>query len=94
MNWGGGACFAPESLIDLKGRRIMWAWALDRRFIWDNHQEIIENIGWSGTMTLPRVLSLGEDGTLRIQPVEELKILRSNQILLKNITIAANSKNI
>ncbi|MHC4467598.1 MAG: glycoside hydrolase family 32 protein [Planctomycetota bacterium] len=31
MNWSGGTCFAPESLVDEKGRRIMWAWVLDRR---------------------------------------------------------------
>ena len=92
MNWGGGSCFAPESMIDPKGRRIMWAWAIDSRFKWDNHQEIIENVGWSGTMTMPRVLSLGEDGTLRIQPVEELKTLRSNQQVLKNIIVNANSE--
>ena len=92
MNWGGGACFAPESMVDPKGRRIMWAWAIDSRFKWDNHQEIIENVGWSGTMTMPRVLSLGQDGTLRIQPVEELKTLRSNHQVLKNITVATNSE--
>ena len=43
-------------------------------------------------MTLPRVLSLGEDGALRIQPVEELKTLRSNHRELKNISVAANSE--
>ncbi len=68
MNWPGGTCFAPESLLDNKGRRIMWAWVLDRR--------PRNDYGWSGTMTLPRVLSLHEDGTLRIEPIEELKQLR------------------
>ncbi len=68
MNWPGGTCFAPESLLDNKGRRIMWAWVLDRR--------PRNDYGWSGTMTLPRVLSLNEDGTLRIEPVEELRQLR------------------
>jgi len=92
MNWGGGACFAPESMVDPQGRRIMWAWAIDSRFKWDNHKEIIETVGWSGTMTLPRVLSLGEDGTLRIEPIEELKTLRSNHRGLKNINVAANSE--
>ena len=31
MNWPGGACFAPESLVDGRGRRIFWAWALDHQ---------------------------------------------------------------
>lgn len=92
MNWGGGACFAPESLIDPQGRRIFWAWALDRRFKWENHEEIIETVGWSGTMTLPRVLSMGDDGALRIQPIAELKSLRSNHHLIENISIAGNSE--
>jgi sucrose-6-phosphate hydrolase SacC (GH32 family) len=70
MNWPGGTCFAPESLLDDRGRRIMWAWVLDRRTRSED--------SWSGTMTLPRVLSLGEDGTLRIEPVEELRQLRRN----------------
>ncbi|MCA9448235.1 MAG: GH32 C-terminal domain-containing protein, partial [Candidatus Omnitrophica bacterium] len=81
MNWPGGTCFAPESLLDDQGRRIMWAWVLDRR-------PSVE-YGWSGTMTLPRVLSLGEDGVLRIEPVEELERLRQREKSLESIQIAA-----
>ena len=80
MNWPGGTCFAPESLVDDKGRRIMWAWVLDRRE--RLHIRDLSNppkYGWSGTMTLPRVLSLDDDGTLRIEPVEELKQLRMQE---------------
>ena len=71
MNWPGGTCFAPESLVDDRGRRIMWAWALDRR-----PRPQAAQAGWSGTMTLPRILSLADNGTLRIEPPEELAILR------------------
>ena len=87
MNWPGGTCFAPESLLDGKGRRIMWAWALDLR-----PDEMKRGSGWSGTMTLPRVLSLGEDGTLRIDPIEELQILRMNPRRFENLTISADSE--
>lgn len=80
MNWPGGTCFAPESLLDDKGRRIMWAWVLDRR--------PRNEYGWSGTMTLPRVLSLHEDGTLKIEPVEELKRLRMHASRYERITVA------
>ncbi len=75
MNWPGGTCFAPESLLDSKGRRIMWAWVLDRR---SEPFSKSSPSGWSGTMTLPRVLSLARDGTLLIKPVDELKQLRTN----------------
>ena len=73
MNWPGGTCFAPESLVDDRGRRIMWAWVLDRR-----GEAATRASGWSGTMTLPRVLSLGDDGALRIEPAVELQRLRMN----------------
>jgi beta-fructofuranosidase len=68
MNWPGGACFAPESLLDGQGRRILWTWALEAR--------PKEQAAWGGTMTLPRVLSLAPDHTLFIDPVPELEQLR------------------
>ncbi|MHC4633398.1 MAG: glycoside hydrolase family 32 protein, partial [Planctomycetota bacterium] len=83
MNWPGGTCFAPESLLDDRGRRIMWAWVLDRR---PRNQ-----YGWSGTMTLPRVLSLHKDGTLRIEPIEELKQLRMHAGRHERIKVADGS---
>ncbi len=88
MNWLGGTNFAPETLLDNKGRRIMWAWVLDRRerlHIQDLQEAPL--YGWSGTMTLPRVLSLSSDGSLIIEPVEELKELRTNLRTEKNITV-------
>lgn len=75
MNWPGGTCFAPESLLDGQGRRVMWAWVLDRRPL-----ERIREAGWSGTMTLPRVLSLAPDKTLRIEPAPEFERLRGAEV--------------
>ncbi len=71
MTWVDNAFFAPESLVDDKGRRIMWAWIFDGR-----EPATREASGWSGTMSLPRVLWLGDDGTLRMAPPEELEVLR------------------
>ena len=87
MNWPGGTCFAPESLLDDRGRRIMWAWVLDRR-----PREMAETVGWSGVMTLPRVLSLAEDGSLRIEPVEELQSLRLNHRRCEDLKLAADTE--
>ena len=90
MNWLGGTTFAPETLLDDKKRRIMWAWVLDRRerlhIRYPRDQEP-PPYGWTGTMTLPRVLSLASDGTLLIQPVEELKELRTNPRVARNIEV-------
>lgn len=88
MNFPGGTCFAPESLLDDKGRRIMWAWVLDRRE--ELHITDFTNpppYGWSGIMTLPRVLSLDDDGTLRIEPAEELERLRLRERQKSNIVL-------
>lgn len=74
MNWPGGACFAPETLKDGKGRRIMWAWATDTH----QYRPQQEAPGWAGMLTMPRVLSLAEDGTVLITPVKEYEKLRTN----------------
>ncbi len=71
LNWPGGGYFAPESLLDGRGRRLLWAWVLDPRPL-----EVQTAAGWSGMMGLPRVLSLGDDGDLHIAPAEELTQLR------------------
>ena len=70
MNWPGGQLSAPETLLDDKGRRIFFGWIKEAR-PWQEH-------GWASVMTIPRLLSLAEDGTLRIEPVPELEALRMN----------------
>ncbi len=84
MNWPGGSCFAPETLLDDQGRRIMWAWALPNVLIWDTNQAT-----WSGVMTLPRILTMGDDDTLRIDPVPELEMLRARRREHKQIAVPA-----
>ncbi len=73
MTWIDNTYFAPEALVDGKGRQIMWAW------LTDNPSGDRER-GWSGVYGLPRSLWLGEDGTLRMQPVKELESLRGPTI--------------
>jgi beta-fructofuranosidase len=79
MNWPGGTFFAPETLLDDKGRRILWAWVLDRK----------SGIS-SGTMSMPRVLTLSKDKlSLHIEPPKEVKSLRYNHVQEKPFTLAA-----
>ncbi|MBM83219.1 MAG: hypothetical protein CMJ78_21875 [Planctomycetaceae bacterium] len=73
MNWPGGPVFANDSLVDDKGRRIMWAWACES---WE--RETQRSAGWSGVMTMPRVLTLADDGTMLINPAKEIEKLRMN----------------
>lgn len=69
MTWVDNTYFAPEALIDGKGRQVMWAW------LTDNPAGEGAN-GWSGVYGLPRSLWLGDDGTLRQAPAPELQVLR------------------
>ena len=85
MTWVDNAFFAPESLVDDRGRRIMWAWIFDGR-----SNETRQVSGWSGTMSLPRVLWLNEDKTLRMAPAEELKILRCNPREITDMVVPAD----
>jgi len=86
MSWVDSSFFAPESLLDNRGRRIMWAW------IFDNPQFAMRTEhGWSGTMSLPRVLTLGDDGMLRMNPPDEIAMLRYNPWKRVNLEIPADS---
>jgi len=85
MTWIDNTYFAPEALVDGKGRQIMWAWLLDNR---DNE---IAN-GWNGVYGLPRTLWLGEDGRLRMKPVPELENLRINEKTFENVEVASNGR--
>jgi sucrose-6-phosphate hydrolase SacC (GH32 family) len=87
MSWVDNSFFAPESLLDDRGRRIMWAWIFDSPGF-----KMRTDYGWSGTMSLPRVLSLGADGTLRMNPPEEIERLRYNGKKRADLTVAAGSE--
>jgi beta-fructofuranosidase len=78
MTWKSGVGYAPESLLDEKGRRIMWAGLYDSRTDWGEADKYLMEHGWDGTMTLPRVLSLDEENNLLQSPIDELKSLRTN----------------
>lgn len=87
MSWSDRAFFAPESLVDDRGRRIMWAWIFDGRA-----PETQKASGWSGTMSLPRMLWLGEDGTLRMAVPEELALLRYNPRGYEDLTVPTDGE--
>ena len=87
MSWVDNSFFAPESLLDDKGRRIMWAWIFDGPGF-----NTRTDYGWSGTMSLPRVLSLDEEGMLRMNPPAEIERLRGNGAKKADLTVKADSE--
>lgn len=79
MAWPGSQLGGPETLLDGKGRRIFWAWI---------YEEGPRDPAWASVATLPRVLSLADDNTLRIEPAPELEVLRCNLRRHKNLTVS------
>ncbi len=76
MNFAGfslesGTLCAGLSLRDDADRRLMFGWVTEGRT-----EAAQRASGWSGVVCLPRVLSLGGDGLLRIEPAPELRVLR------------------
>jgi beta-fructofuranosidase len=85
MSWIDNSFFAPESLEDDQGRRIMWAWIFDTP-----GAGVRRDYGWSGTMSLPRVLTLGDDGRLHMDIPDEIKRLRRDAMKRENFIVGAD----
>ena len=86
MSWVDNSFFAPESLVDDRGRRIMWAWIMD-----DPQFGVRSQHGWSGTLSLPRVLTLGNDGRLRMDVPEEIEALRQGAFRKDDFVLPAGT---
>lgn len=82
MSWVDNAYFAPEALVDDKGRQIMWSWIFD-----DRPDSVKTASGWTGSYGLPRTLWLGKDGTLSQAPIQELVHLRQGMNQKSDFTI-------
>jgi beta-fructofuranosidase len=70
-----GDFYAPQSLAD-GDRHVTFGWLPEARDLdaqWD--------AGWSGALSLPRVLSVGPDGDLRQRPAAEVERLRTERLL-------------
>jgi len=87
MSWPGGLLGGGFTMLDEKGRRIFLDWIREART-----PEAERASGWSGVMTLPRILSLAEDGSLAIEPVPEVEVLRLNHRRHENIRLTADSE--
>ena len=67
-----GDFYAPQSMWTDDGRTLTWGWLPEARDVsaqWD--------AGWSGTLSVPRELSLAADGGLQQRPAAELTELRN-----------------
>ncbi len=65
------AYYAPKSFLAGDGRRILWGWIREAR-----PEAEFAAAGWSGCMSLPRVLTVGQQGQLEMHPATEVEKLR------------------
>lgn len=67
-----GAYYAQKTQLDSEGNRILWGWIPEKR-----PEAEFSAAGWAGCMALPRVLSIGPDGELRMRFAQEAHSLRT-----------------
>lgn len=79
IDWGFDY-YAPQTLADAKGRRLMLAWAnaWDWMPWWKDWGPTYKE-GWCGALAAPREVVQREDGTLSFRPVEELELLHEDE---------------
>ena len=73
-----GNYYAPRSMADAQGRRILWGWVQESR-----PAEAIKSAGWSGALSLPRVLSVDAGGDLQFQVAGEMETLLADSRKLR-----------
>lgn len=81
-----GAYYAQKTQLDAKGNRILWGWIPERR----PDSELIA-AGWAGCMALPRVLSIGLDGELKMSVTPQAEKLHEKVLVdsryISNLTL-------
>lgn len=79
--------YAPQTLIDSRGRRILIGWMQQ----W-HQKNVTAGEGWSGAMTLPRELVV-RDGRVCQFPIEETRSLRNEEtVLSRDATLDGRTK--
>jgi beta-fructofuranosidase len=66
-----GNYYAMKSMLNEKGRRVLWGWVTESR-----PDAELKEAGWAGCMALPRVLTIGPDNTLRMQVPPEFATIQ------------------
>lgn len=69
-----GAYYAAKTQTDKSGNRVLWGWIQETRPV-----EQYRAAGWAGLMSLPRILTLGDDERLRMRIAPEVDGLRRGE---------------
>ncbi len=82
-----GSFYAPQSLRD-GDRYLTWGWLPENR-----NQSAQWDAGWSGVLSLPRVVDMGPEGHIRQRPAAEVRELRQRQVAEQSsLTIEAGDR--
>lgn len=82
LDYGGwDGFYAPNSLVDDTGRRIMIGWMPEH-----SRENFSECGDWAGVQSLPRTLEI-KNNILNIKPVKELEILRKKHEKYENFVL-------
>jgi len=84
LDLGGRYFYAPQSMRDESGRRLMFGWLQEGR-----PDEAAIAAGWSGVMSLPRVVTAAPDGSLHQRPAPEIEALREELLTSRTIVLGA-----
>ncbi|XP_030753212.1 uncharacterized protein LOC115880207 [Sitophilus oryzae] len=71
--------YASQTFLAPDGRRILVSWM----GMWESPFPE-QGDGWAGMLTLPRELTLSEDGTIKIKPIKEVKDYRTEDVSYEN----------
>jgi len=82
----GRVAYAQKTMEDDQGRRVWWAWLHEKR---STNAQVAA--GWAGVMSLPRLLTLRSGGTLGVEPIPELRVLRRKQKHISDKIVEPNS---
>lgn len=82
---GGGLFYAAKTLFDDQNRRLLFGWIREDRP--ENEQKAA---GWSGVLSLPRVLSRLPDGALGQEPAREIETLRAARTTRPGVRVPGN----
>jgi beta-fructofuranosidase len=74
--------YAPLTMLDRGGRRLMWGWIREGRTV-----EAQKAAGWAGLQAIPRQLRL-RDGVLYAEPIAELQKLRGEPATLTELELS------
>lgn len=86
LDWGHNY-YAPQSFTAPDGRQLMYGWMSDFSFDTPCMAD-----GWCGQLTLPREMSLREDGVLLSQPAREIGELLGEPTVLEEMVLGTDQE--